>query len=297
MIEFNRIYVIESLPFGDEKTGTRLHNELLQWLQYRFDGFVSILLEPKNKLEWDRVMSRILDDTQNKGGRPIIHFEIHGSTNKDGLVLASRELVSWKEMGSQLTAINIASRMNLFVSLAVCHGAYLLTQYHMNQRAFCFGVLGSFDALKVSDLKIRFNEFYEELFTSFDVVKAYQRLLNANPGVDEDYECISALEMFYKNYRNYILKEVEDPERVKERALEAAQEAGIVLDTQEKIEAFQRDFAKALHQTKEKYYVEHSTNFLMTDLFPEKKEDFNIPATLEEFMNSKVIPQNYIDYK
>jgi hypothetical protein len=35
----------------------------------------------------------------------------------------------------------------------------------------------------------------------------------------------------------------------------------------------------------------------MTDLFPEKKEDFNIPATLEEFMNSKVIPQNYIDYK
>lgn len=297
MIEFNRIYVIESLPPGDEKTGTKLHNDLLKWLQYRFAGFQSILLEPNNKLEWSQVMATILDDTRNKGRRPIIHFEIHGSTNKDGLVLSSSELVSWNEMGTQLTDINIASRMNLFVTLAVCHGAYLLTQYHLNQRAFCYGVLGSFDALKVSDLKIRFNEFYEELFTSFDVVKAYQRLLNSNPDVNGDYECISALEMFYKNYRNYILKEVEDPERVKERALETAKEGGLILDTQVNRENFQREFAKQLHQTKEKFYVEHSTKFLMIDLFPEKKEDFNLPATLEEFMNSKAIPQNYIDIK
>ena len=296
MIEFNRIYVIESLPSGDEKTGTKLHNDLLQWLPYRFDGFQSILMEPKNKLEWTQVMAKILADTQ-KGGRPIVHLEIHGSADKDGLVLASGELVSWEEMKSILTEINIASRMNLFVTLAVCHGAYLLTQYHLNERAFCYGILGSFDALKVSDLKIRFNEFYEELFTSFDVVKAYQRLLNANPGVNDDYECISALEMFYKVYRNYILYEVEDPERVKERALEAASEGGVVLNTQEEREAFQRDFARLLHQKKNEYYVVHSTKFLMIDLFPEKKEDLNLPATLEEFMDSKVIPQNYIDSK
>lgn len=296
MIEFNRIYVIESLPSGDEKTGTKLHNDLLQWLPYRFDGFQSILMEPKNKLEWTQVMAKILADTQ-KGGRPIVHLEIHGSADKDGLVLASGELVSWEEMKNVLTEINIASRMNLFVTLAVCHGAYLLTQYHLNERAFCYGILGSFDALKVSDLKIRFNEFYEELFTSFDVVKAYQRLLNANPGVNDDYECISALEMFYKVYRNYILYEVEDPERVKERALEAASEGGVVLNTQEEREAFQRDFARLLHQKKNEYYVVHSTKFLMTDLFPEKKEDLNLPATLEEFMDSKVIPQNYIDSK
>lgn len=128
-------------------------------------------------------------------------------------------------------------------------------------------------------------------------MKAYQRLLNSNPDVNGDYECISALEMFYKNYRNYILKEVEDPERVKERALETAKEGGLILDTQVNRENFQREFAKQLHQTKEKFYVEHSTKFLMIDLFPEKKEDFNLPATLEEFMNSKAIPQNYIDIK
>lgn len=53
MIEFNRIYVIESLPEGDEKTGTQLHNDLLRWLEYRFPGFKSVLLEPCNKEDWN----------------------------------------------------------------------------------------------------------------------------------------------------------------------------------------------------------------------------------------------------
>lgn len=295
MIEFNRIYVVESLPAHEEKTGTQLHNDLLQWQKFRFEGFQSVLLEPKNKQEWEKYMVRILEDTANKGVLPIIHFEIHGSTNKDGLVLASGELVSWEEMGNILTRINIASRMNLFVSLAVCHGAYLLTQYHLDHRAFCYGVLGSFDVLKVNDLKIRFNEFYEELFTSFDINKAYQRLLNANSEVQVDYECISALEIFYRNYRNYILTQVNNPERVKERALEAAEQSGHILLTRQQRRAHQRAFSKKLHQKKNEFYVEHSTKFLMTDLFPERKEDLKLPGSLDEFMSMKVIPQNYID--
>lgn len=293
MVEFNRIYVIESLPANDEKTGTRLHYDLLQWQSYRFEGFKSVLLEPQNKQEWVVDMTGILKDTANKGTLPIIHFEVHGSTTKDGLILASGELVSWEELSNILTRINIASRMNLFVSLAVCHGAYLLTQYHLDQRAFCYGVLGSFDVLKVNDLKIRFNEFYEELFSSFDINKAYQRLLNANSEVQVDYECISALEIFYRNYRNYILTQVNNPERVKERALEAAKQSGIILLTRQQRRAHQRAFSKKLQQTKNEFYVEHSTKFLMTDLFPERKEDLKLPGTLNEFMNMKVIPKNF----
>ena len=126
MIEFNRIYVIESLPVGEEKTGTELHNDLLRWQELRYEGFTSVLVEPRNKSDWNTMMSNILNDTENGGVLPIIHFEIHGSTNKDGLVLASHELVTWSEMRDVLEKINIASRMNLFVTLAVCHGAYLL---------------------------------------------------------------------------------------------------------------------------------------------------------------------------
>ena len=286
MIEFNRIYVIESLPEGDEKTGTQLHNDLLRWLEYRYPGFKSVLLEPCNKEDWNEKMASIQEDAE-QGISPIIHFEIHGSTNKDGLVLASGELVTWYEMRMHLETINIASRMNLFVSLAVCHGAYLLTQYHLDQRAFCYGVLGSFDVLTVDDLKIRFFEFYQELFDTFSIHKAYQKLLNSNPGVQVDYQCISALEIFHRNYRNYILTQVEDPERVKERALEAAEESGLVLITPTMKEAFQQDFANELHNTKDKFYQEHSTKFLLLDMFPERRAEFNIPKTLAEFMQMK----------
>lgn len=292
MIEFNCIYVIESLPEGEEKTGTQLNDDLLRWQQYRYKGFKSILLEPKGMLDWTKSMEDILDDTVNKGVLPIIHFEIHGSTNKDGLVLASGELVPWESVRAILTEINIASRMNLFVSLAVCHGAYLLTQYQLDQRAFCSGLLGSFEKIKISDLKIRFTEFYQELFTTFDMNKAYQRLLNSNPSVEIDYKCISALEIFYRIYRNYIITQVNDPKRVKQRALDAAKADGLILETRQQKRSFQRDFAKQLHRTKNQYYVEHSTKFLMIDLFPEKKKDFNIPADLDTFMAMNIIPQN-----
>lgn len=292
MIEFNRIYVIESLPEGEEKTGTQLNDDLLRWQQYRYKGFKSVLLEPKDILEWTESMEIILDDTVNKGVFPIIHFEIHGSTNKDGLVLASGELVSWESMRTILTKINIASRMNLFVSLAVCHGAYLLMQYQLDQRAFCSGLLGSFDEIKVSDLKIRFTEFYQELFTTFDMNKAYQRLLNSNPCVEIDYKCISALEIFCRIYKNYIITQVNDPERVKQRALDAAKANGLRLETRQQKRSFQRDFAKQIHKTKNQYYMEHSTKFLMMDLFPEKKNDYNIPADLDTFMTMNIIPQS-----
>lgn len=292
MIEFNRIYVIESLPEGEEKTGTQLNDDLLRWQQYRYKGFKSVLLEPKDILEWTESMEIILDDTVNKGVFPIIHFEIHGSTNKDGLVLASGELVSWESMRAILTKINIASRMNLFVSLAVCHGAYLLMQYQLDQRAFCSGLLGSFEKIMISDLKIRFTEFYQELFTSFDMNKAYQRLLNSNPGVKIDYKCISAIEIFYRIYRNYIITQVNDPERLKQRALDAAHTNGLIFKTRQQERSFQYDFANQIHKTKNQYYVEHSTKFLMTDLFPEKKKDFNIPADLDTFMTMNIIPQS-----
>lgn len=293
MIEFNRIYVIESLPDGEEKTGTALYNDLLRWQENRYEGFSSILIEPQNKNDWNEKLKLILDEASN-GFLPIIHFEIHGSTNKDGLVLVSGELVSWCEMRQQLVEINIASRMNLFVSLAVCHGAYLLTQYHLDQRAFCYGVLGSFDAIPIDDLKIRFQEFYQELFETFSITKAYQRLLNSNQDVQVDYECISALEIFYKNYR-YYLEQVENPERVKERALGAEAERGIELTSRPQRRDFQRKFAACLHKTKEQYYQEHITKFMMLDLFPERQDEFNLPSTLKEFMSLKVIPQNYIE--
>src|SRR4029079_6640356 len=54
---------------------------------------------------------------------PVIHIESHGSA--DGLVLASGELVSWDELVNLLRPINVASRLNLFVSISACYGENL----------------------------------------------------------------------------------------------------------------------------------------------------------------------------
>lgn len=97
-IHFNRIYIVESLQVSERQTGSELHNDLLNRMSYIHNDFQSILRRPKDRKEWGQVFSDILDDCQRNGNIPIIHFEVHGSSQKDGLVLTSRELVKWEEL-------------------------------------------------------------------------------------------------------------------------------------------------------------------------------------------------------
>lgn len=43
-------------------------------------------------------------------------------------------------------------------------------------------------------------------------------------------------------------------------------------------------------KTKDEFYKEHSSIFFMFDLFPEKRDDYNIPDSLNEFMIQKIVP-------
>lgn len=221
---FNKIYIFESLPENEEKTGSDLYNDVVRWKSYNNPDLRSELISPNNRIEWKLFIDKVLNECAKDGILPLIHFEVHGSTRKNGLILASEELVTWEEIYDSLVKINIECKMNLFISLAVCHGAYLLTQYRINKRAFCIGLLGSFKTLPVSDIKIRFNEFYEELLTSFNIDKAYKNLLNSNPNSNIEYVCISAIEIFYHVYRHYINNEVNNKRQLKKRSIKAINE-------------------------------------------------------------------------
>lgn len=289
IFRFNKIYIVESLPEHDEKTGSELYNDVVRWKSFNNPNLKSELISPNNKIEWKSFIDKVLSECAQDGILPLVHFEIHGSTNKNGLILASKELITWEEIYDSLVKINIECRMNLFVSLAVCHGAYLLTQYRISKRAFCIGLLGSFKTLPVSDLKIRFNEFYEELLTSFNIDKAYKNLLNSNPDSNIEYVCISAIEIFYHVYRHYINNEVNNKRQLKKRSIKAINERGVIsLRRQRRI--YQKRFRQMITKTKDEFYKEHSSIFFMFDLFPEKRDDYNIPDSLNEFMRQKIVP-------
>lgn len=187
MAQIHFIYIIESLQHGDTLTGTNLHNDLLRFQSLKHPDFKSILRNPKDKKEWNDLFAEIKKDCEEKGNTPIIHFEVHGNSYKNGLVLTSKELITWEELYQSLAPINKILQNELFITMAVCHGSFFLMASYINRQTAFQGIVGSFDEISESDLLIRYDAFYSELFSSFNLNRAYEQLVASNPGMSNTY--------------------------------------------------------------------------------------------------------------
>lgn len=202
-IHFTRIYIIESLQPGDNLTGIDLYNNLLQYQTIHYSEFEAILKSPRDKNEWNQLFNEIYADCETGRNAPILHFEVHGSNGRNGLVLTSGDLISWEELYADLVRINMAIKNGLFITMAVCYGDYLLSAVKIKCPAAFRGMIGSFETIQVVDLAIRYEEFYTELFESFDINKAYDRLLKANHILPNSYKCYGAEYVFARVCLDY----------------------------------------------------------------------------------------------
>ena len=122
--KFNRLYIIESLQ--ERLTGKELYDDLIKWQEYKYSELQTNYFPVENKTELFAIFDRIKKECQEQGCCPVLHFEMHGDSKFRGLVLNSNELVAWEELYIILREINFIVRNNLFLTLAVCHGAYLM---------------------------------------------------------------------------------------------------------------------------------------------------------------------------
>lgn len=74
----------------------------------------------------ERIICRDTKRLRRKWKSPIIHFEVHDSSDKKGLVLTSKELITWEELYQNLAPVNQLLRNELFITMAVCHGSFFL---------------------------------------------------------------------------------------------------------------------------------------------------------------------------
>lgn len=289
---FNQLYVIQSLPvelnrIGNEKeqTGEQLYNDVLRWQEVKHPSLNVHLHKIQDRQDWNSLMDLILNDCQNNGAIPVLHFEIHGASTNDmftnGFVLANGELIDIETIGCQLRAINIATRFNLFVTLAVCKGMSLLLNMHPEQPMPFIGAIGSFNEITESDLLLRYTEFYTEFFDSFDIAKAFIALMNANPNMKSDYRYIPADELFIRNYQRYIDEQCTS-EAIRNRAKESEAILPKPLKNRAERRRFYKDFQKQEKHNRYRYYKEALGKFFQLDEFPENKERFDVPLTIEE---------------
>jgi len=274
--KFNKVYVIESLNNSVENlTGEELYNDLLKWKEYQLKDFKSELIQVNNMKEFFEKIEYIKDECATKGHYPIIHFEIHGSKDKSGLIVNSGELITWSDLYNDLIEINSVVGNNVFITLAVCYGAYIMELIKPNNPSPFWGFIGSFETIEESDLMIRYNEFYDEFLKSFDLDSAVKRLHESNQNIPSSYSFINS-ELTFKNVlRQYFEQKFTEIE-IKKRFNDGLSQEKINIKDRNAKHNFRIKFKVELLKSKKNYFEEHKSKFFMFDNFPENKKRFKV---------------------
>lgn len=274
--KFNKVYVIESLDKNEHKTGKDLYDDILKWRQLSSDNkFVCEYKPVNNKVEYKTLISEIEKECEN-GIFPILHFEVHGFSDKSGLALNSGEPISYPELIEDLSKINIKTGNNLFLTLAVCHGAYLLKAIRINEPSPFLSFVGSFKKINNNDILYRYSEFYSDFLANFNLFSALKIFFEANQIEENKFSFIDTVETFKTVYKNYIIENT-SKEGIKKRIENSIKENDLKFASRQLKRKFGRDFEKRVEQTKQKYYSDHKNIFFMIRDFPQNEERFKLP--------------------
>lgn len=265
--EFDKIYVIESLVEG-ERTGQELYNSVIQWFE-NLSSIGTSFHSVEGKEELISVLEEISTDCALNGFKPLIHLEIHGLPDKSGLALV-QDLISWEELSFYLRRINIASRWNLNLTLAVCYGNYLFKTLSLSDPSPVAGFLGSFEEIFLVDFVPRFEDFYTTLRDNLSLDEAITAMMNENGEFVNGFTYIDARKIFANSYNRY-LEEQFSPEALWRRYVFACDEQSITPS----IEMFP-SFVQEILGTREHFFERHKRSFFMIDQFPENEERFPI---------------------
>lgn len=282
---FNKIYVIESLQY-ERQTGKELYDDIIKRRSYYHSALATEYVQVLSLEDWSFIIKRIIQEVKDNQVIPILHLELHGSSNHDGLVLAKGNLIPWRDFVSDMRCINIETQNNLFITMGICFGMNILYYTSLEEPSPFWGIIGSLYALQNDDIYIRYSEFYDEFLQSFDLTKSLERLFKANPNRPQEYSFVNAPELFRMIYKNY-LKTQFTSDAIKKRISDTITEEDTkrrVKFTSEEKKVFASKFKKELKKTKNRFYLSHFNNFLMCNKFETCKERFAIPRTTEEFL-------------
>jgi ATP-dependent Lon protease len=273
--KFNKIYILESLPNIEKQTGRELYDDLLRYKEYEISALSVVFNEIIDKKNFFIILKKIELDCRKNKNKPILHIEMHGNEAKTGLVFKNGEIVTWEELYNSLVTINFAVENNLFLTLAVCYGLYIMQIIQLDKPAPFWGFIGSYEEITVSDLSIRYNEFYSSFLKDFKLYESMVALHNSNPEIQSTYKLITSEEVFSNVYKKY-LNENFNEKAIDKRVEDSIKVSGILFDNRNIKRKFRKDFEKLLLKTKKEYFNEHKRIFFMIKAYPQNEDRFKI---------------------
>jgi hypothetical protein len=291
-LEFNFIYIVQSLGADEPQTGSYLD---LFATRPRVEGMSQSglpigaeVVDVETAADLFAFLGRVVREVEEKDRSPILHLEIHGSSDQQGLVLRSFEFVPWTALLEPLTRINQATGNNLLVTLAVCHGAWLGTILSASRPAPFWTLIGPSTSEHPIVLFPAFEAFYSTLLDELDGGKAVRDLLEtaSAKSAAHSLSIINGERIFKQAFRRYVEEQcnVAAIERRvaaiiaegKRRA--AARDVTVPEGTWAEQAA---DIARRMANTRS-IFEEYRRRFFMIDTWPENDERF--PLTYEQVL-------------
>lgn len=265
-----KIFIIESLSDCDKKTGTNLYNELIQ---YHLPITSKLYDDIYNENDWNAAINNIIDNVC-VGDLVFVHLEIHGNKGT-GITLKNDSVISFQKLCSDFRQINKKIGCNLYITLAVCHGLFLLFgSMPLEQMPFC-GVIGSKEEIGVWDIEIRFYEFYQSLIDDNGIDYSFELLKEANPDIPNSYEYVKLDEIFHNAWRNF-MRESSGEAWQKQNAIRVSKDSALNRRERRK---FGREFKRKRIKYAKSLFREKVKEFYMLEDFPQNRDKFYIPQS------------------
>lgn len=296
---FNKVYIVRSLDLDISKKdywepGDKLKDALTN------SGINCNIIDVQHGLlEYQQVMQSIKNECITDEIRPIIHFICHGvpynkySNYPNGAMALwnadknNDECIEWTYILQMLEEVNLASRLNLFVTMSVCHGFYsLLKILDPHYRIPFCGILASPDPVYVLSSQSYFVDFYLALINNKDVYAAQQALHDCFMSFKDAYEregikmeeqiVLFTDNLFSNAARGDFKLHRSTRDQLQKTAIDAYHDYGIVNPSEQQIEAF----IQANYQFFWKEFTMLRDYKFMLDLYPENKDRLELPMTI-----------------
>lgn len=280
---FNKVFVIESIQDDEKKNGFELYQDILRYKPLQTgEPFSCEFAELNNISDFHNFFDNLKKEIY-KGLKPILHFEIHGLDDKSGLSLKNDDIISYPLLTHKLSEINQLIGNNLFLTLAVCHGAYLLGNVSIDKPAPFLGFIGSFEEIYNSDSLLRYSDFYDEFLSSFHLGKAIKRFLQANALNPNNFNLIETEETFKSVYKKYLIENTTKT-GIKERWKNSIVDQNLFFASRKSRRIEERKFFNEIIKTKQLYFIKHRNIFFMLHDFPENESRFQLPKKFSEIL-------------
>lgn len=174
--DIKNIIVIDSLGKEDgvNFTGETLYNDFIKRRIELTDKKINHYF---HKVETSNQFLEILQYYSTNSpclqGGVIIHLEMHGSKNLDGLICADGSLIEWEKSIELFRQINVITCNKLFITMGTCYGRYLYKAVDPYKKSPYSGYISASITVTPEEVYEKFGILFEEIINNKNIVDAY----------------------------------------------------------------------------------------------------------------------------